>query len=134
MLQGLRAQLEAGIIFEEALPTLAPGRAGDGPFTRWMGRYLRMATGIGGAAAMLDRFQEIDIRPVLPDVTVPVLTLHRAQDRLIPAGNATFLATHVRDGRAVILPGADSVLWAGDVDAVASEVERFLWNRTHTGG
>jgi hypothetical protein len=26
----------------------------------------------------------------------------------------------------VILPGSDSVIWAGDVDVIASHVERFL--------
>jgi len=45
---------------------------------------------------------------------------------VIPAGNAAYIAAHVRDGRQVVLPGADTVLWAGDVDAIASQVERFL--------
>jgi pimeloyl-ACP methyl ester carboxylesterase len=85
-----------------------------------------MAAGIGGSAELLDRFQQIDIRAVLPEVAVPVLALHREHDRFIPAANAEYIAAHVRDGRAVILPGTDSVIWAGDVDAIASCVERFL--------
>jgi DNA-binding SARP family transcriptional activator len=60
------------------------------------------------------------------EVAVPVLALHREHDLVIPAGNAAYIAAHVRDGRQVVLPGADTVLWAGDVDAIASQVERFL--------
>jgi pimeloyl-ACP methyl ester carboxylesterase len=122
----IRAQLDHGVIFEEALPLIAPSRVGDASFARWLGRYMRMAAGIGGAAGLLERFQQLDIRAVLPDVAVPVLALHREHDLVIPAGNAAYIATHVRDGRQVVLPGADTVLWAGDVDAIASQVERFL--------
>jgi DNA-binding SARP family transcriptional activator/pimeloyl-ACP methyl ester carboxylesterase len=122
----IRAQLDHGVIFEEALPLIAPSRVGDASFARWLGRYMRMAAGIGGAAGLLERFQQLDIRPVLPDVAVPVLALHREHDLVIPAGNAAYIAARVRDGRQVVLPGADTVLWAGDVDAIASQVERFL--------
>ena len=121
----MRAQLDRGVIFEEALPLLAPSRVGDVDFSRWLGRYMRMAAGVGGAAALLDRFQQIDIRAVLPNVTAPVLAIHRENDLLVPADNAVYIAEHVRDGRHVILPGSDSVLWAGDVDEIAAHVERF---------
>ena len=124
--EAVRAQLHHGVIFEEVLPILAPSRVGDASFTRWMGRYMRMAAGIGGAAALLDSFQQIDIRAVLPDVTVPVLALHRENDLVVPFANAPYIATHVRNGRSVVLPCSDTVLWAGDVDAIASQTERFL--------
>jgi hypothetical protein len=58
-------------------------------------------------------------------VAVPVLTLHREHDQLVPADNAADITARVRDGRSVTLPGANSVIWAGDVDAIADEVERF---------
>lgn len=124
--QTMREQLDRGVIFEEALPLLAPSRVGDVAFSRWLGRYMRMAAGVGGAAAILDRFQQIDIREILPAVTVPVLAIHRENDRVIPAANAQYIAEHVRDGRHVLLPGSDTVLWAGDVDEIASQLERFL--------
>jgi DNA-binding SARP family transcriptional activator/pimeloyl-ACP methyl ester carboxylesterase len=122
----LRGQLDHGIFFEDAMPTLAPSRAGDPVFARWLGRYMRMATGLGGAAAALDRMQSIDIRAVLPEVTVPVLAIAREGDLMVPCGNAVDIAAAVRDGRHVILPGTDSVIWSGDVDAIAARVESFL--------
>lgn len=122
----LREQLNRGVILEEALPLLAPSRVGDVGFSRWLGRYMRMAAGVGGAAALLDRFQQIDIRAILSTVTVPVLAIHRESDLVIPASNARYIAEHVRNGRHVILPGSDTVLWAGDVDEIAAQVERFI--------
>ena len=122
----IRVQLERGIILEEAMPTLAPSRVGDPVFTRWMGRYMRMALGVGGAEALLERFRQIDIRESLERVPVPVLALHRKNDMVIPSASARYLAEHVPNGRYEILPGSDSVLWAGDVDAIAERIERFL--------
>jgi hypothetical protein len=87
---------------------------------------MRLSAGAGGAVALLDRFEQIDIRPVLPDVAAPVLALHREGDRMIPSSNAAYIAATVQDGRCVTLPGNDSVIWAGDVDAIAAEVELFL--------
>ena len=125
-LDEIRAQLERGIVLEDAVPALAPGRAGDAEFARWLGRYQRMAVGPGGAAATFDRWERIDIRAALADVSAPVLALHRVQDRFVPPENAEYIAAHVRDGRRVLLPGADDLLWAGDVDIVADQIERFL--------
>jgi pimeloyl-ACP methyl ester carboxylesterase/DNA-binding SARP family transcriptional activator len=122
----LRDQIDRGLLLDEALPILAPDRAGDAVFSQWLARYLRMAAGVGGAVAVLDRFRQLDVRAELADVGVPVLALHREHDRFIPASNAAYIADHVAGARAVILPGADSVIWAGDVDAVATEVEAFL--------
>ncbi len=122
----LRAQLDHGVVFEDALPVIAPSRADDASFARWIGRYMRMAAGVGGGTALLDMFRQIDIRAALPDVAVPVLALHREHDRLIPSDNAAYIAEHVRDGRSVILPGSDTIIWAGDVDEFASQVEGFI--------
>jgi DNA-binding SARP family transcriptional activator/pimeloyl-ACP methyl ester carboxylesterase len=121
----MRAQLDEGIFFEETISAMAPDRVGDAAFARWLGRYMRMAAGVDGAVALLDRLQQLDIRAALPEVTVPVLALHRENDQLIPSDNAAEIAAQVRNGRSVILPGGNSVIWAGDVDAIADQVERF---------
>jgi DNA-binding SARP family transcriptional activator/pimeloyl-ACP methyl ester carboxylesterase len=126
----LRDQIDRGLLLDEALPVLAPDRVDDTAFAQWIGRYMRLAAGVGGAAAVLDRFQQLDVRSALADVVAPVLALHREHDRFIPASNAAYIADHAADGRAVILPGADSVIWAGDVDTLAGHVEAFLTGLT----
>ncbi len=52
--------------------------------------------------------------------------LHRGDDRAIDVANARYLAETVPKADLVILPGEDTVLWAGDVDAVAAAIEAWL--------
>jgi hypothetical protein len=46
-----------------------------------------MRMGVGGAAEIVRRWQEIDLREALPQVAVPTLVLHRRGDRAIDPGN-----------------------------------------------
>jgi pimeloyl-ACP methyl ester carboxylesterase len=59
---------------------------------------------------------------------VPTLVLHRRGDRAISAGNAEYLAEHLPNARLVLLSGEDTVLWAGDIDAIAAAIEAWLPN------
>jgi DNA-binding SARP family transcriptional activator/pimeloyl-ACP methyl ester carboxylesterase len=111
---------------DEVLPLWAPSRVGDVAFSRWFTRYMRMGAGVGGAAEIARRLLEIDLREVLPDVSAPTLVLHRRGDRAISADNASYLAEHIPHARLALLPGEDTVLWAGDVDAIAAEIEAWL--------
>ena len=86
---------------------------------------MRMGAGVGGAAQIVQRLLETDIRAQLADVDVPVLVLHRRGDRANNPGNAEYLAAHLSQAT-LALPGDDTVLWAGDVDAVAAAIEDWL--------
>jgi DNA-binding SARP family transcriptional activator/pimeloyl-ACP methyl ester carboxylesterase len=111
---------------EEVMPLWAPSRVGDAAFSRWLTRYMRMGAGVGGAAEIVRRLLETDLREALPKVSVPTLVLHRRGDRAIGAGNASYLAERVPGAELVLLPGDDTILWAGDVDAVAAAIEPWL--------
>ncbi|HYZ97137.1 MAG TPA: alpha/beta hydrolase, partial [Acidimicrobiales bacterium] len=111
---------------DEVLPLWAPSRVGDAAFSRWFTRYMRMGAGVGGAAEIVRRLLEIDLREALPTVSAPTLVLHRRGDRAISAGNASYLAEHLPNARLVLLPGEDTVLWAGDVDAIAAAIQAWL--------
>jgi len=111
---------------EEVLPLWAPSRVGDAAFSRWLTRYMRMGAGVGGAAEIARRWLEMDLRAVLPDVAAPTLVLHRRDDRAIDPGNARFLADRIPHARLALLAGEDTILWAGDVDAIAAEIEAWL--------
>jgi pimeloyl-ACP methyl ester carboxylesterase len=87
---------------------------------------MRMGVGVGGAAEIVRRLLEIDLREALPEVAAPTLVLHRRGDRAIGAGNAEYLAEHIANARLVLLPGEDTVLWAGDVDSIAAAIEAWL--------
>jgi len=111
---------------DEVLPLWAPSKVGDAAFSRWLTRYMRMGAGVGGAVEIVQRLLETDLRDVLPKVTAPTLVLHRRGDRAINAGNAIYLADHIPNAHLVLLPGDDTVLWAGDVDSIAEAIETWL--------
>lgn len=62
----------------------------------------------------------------LPHVAVPTLVLHRRGDRALNPANASYLADRIPHARLVLLPGDDTVLWAGDIDPIAAEIDRWL--------
>jgi pimeloyl-ACP methyl ester carboxylesterase len=111
---------------DRVLPLWAPSRVSDPAFTEWFTRYMRMGAGVGGAADIVRRLLESDIREALPRVSAPTLVLHRRDDRAVDVANARYLAQTVPMAELVLLPGEDTVLWAGDVDAVAAAIEAWL--------
>src|SRR4029450_9307486 len=70
---------------DEVLPLWAPSRVGDAAFSRWFTRYMRMGAGVGGAAEIVRRLLEIDLREALPEVAAPTPVLHRPRDPAITA-------------------------------------------------
>jgi DNA-binding SARP family transcriptional activator/pimeloyl-ACP methyl ester carboxylesterase len=111
---------------DHVLPLWAPSRIHDRDFAEWLTRYMRMGAGVGGAADIVRRLLQTDIRHTLPRVNVPALVLHRRDDRAIDVANARYLAQALPRADLALLPGEDTVLWAGDVDAVATAIESWL--------
>ena len=72
---------------------------------------------------------EIDIRAVLPTISVPTLVIHRTGDLDSKVEEGRWIANQIPGAKLVELPGDDHLPWVGDQDKVLDEVERFL-----TGG
>jgi class 3 adenylate cyclase len=104
----------------------APSELGNPEFGRWWGRLLRQGTSPSGAIELMSLYREIDIRAVLPTISVPALVLHRRDDRLLPARQGEYLADHIPNARYVELDGSDHLPTVGDQDALFDEVEEFL--------
>ena len=104
----------------------APSVAGDPEFARWWARYQRLAASPAMAKAVIRLAAEIDIRDVLPAISVPTLVLHRSGDLLWPVEGARFVAESIPGARFVELPGIDHFPFAGDVEPLLDEVESFL--------
>ena len=67
---------------------------------------------------------DIDIRNVLPTISVPTLVLHRAHESW--RDGSRFMGEHIPGARVVELPGDDHLPWEGDREALLDEIERFL--------
>jgi pimeloyl-ACP methyl ester carboxylesterase len=114
----------------EALAVFMPSIAGDPNARRMVGMFERAAASPAMVRA-LQRFNtEVDVRHVLPAISVPTLVLHRADD-VVPVELGRYLAHHVPGARFVELAGNDHLPWLGDSDAVVDEVEHFLTGARH---
>lgn len=113
------------------LATLAPTAAGDARFAQWWATYLRRSASPGAALALARMNTEIDIRHVLPAISVPTLILHRTGDLDIAVGGSRYMAQRIPGAKYVELPGVDHLPWVGDSDALLDEVEEFLTGERH---
>ena len=58
----------------------------------------------------------IDVRAVLPTVSVPTLMLYRVGDRDVNIEEGRYIAERIPGARFVELPGDEHLIAAGDVD------------------
>jgi pimeloyl-ACP methyl ester carboxylesterase len=98
------------------------GEAGE----LWARRYERLSLTPGSVYWEGRRFAETDVRGILSSVHVPVLVLHRRDDPEEPVASGRFLAERLPRARLEELDGSDHFPWAGDQEAVAEAVARFL--------
>jgi class 3 adenylate cyclase len=101
-----------------------PGAQTDEEYLHAMARYLRASASPGAAAQLARMNLEIDIRETLTAVRVPVLLVHRVDDRT-SIENSRFVARRVAGARLVEIPGWDHHPWV-DADQWLNPVEDFL--------
>jgi class 3 adenylate cyclase/alpha-beta hydrolase superfamily lysophospholipase len=109
------------------LALTAPSQAGDARAEEWYLRYQRLSMPPGAAAQMYGWVTQLDVRSVLPTISVPTLVLHRKDNNHYRIAFGRFLAEHIPDARMVELDGADCYpFYTDQSDDVLSELERFL--------
>jgi len=109
-----------------AIDFWAPSLVDDLEFQQWWSRLLRQGTSPAGAIALIELYREIDAREVLSTIDVPVLVLHRRDDRVVPVRQGHYLAEKIPGARYVELSGEDHLAMVGDQDELLDEVEEFL--------
>jgi class 3 adenylate cyclase len=68
----------------------------------------------------------IDVREVLPALSVPTLVVHRSGDMFRRVEHGRYLAENIAGAKYVELPGVEEHPWTGDQDAVLDEIEEFV--------
>ena len=105
---------------------IAPSKAGDGEFLRWVNRYERQSTTPGGLLAAWRWIREMDLRPVLDSIQCPTLVMHRSGDRLVPVSAGRYLAERIPGARMVELDGDTHAPQWDDFETMMSLTEEFL--------
>jgi pimeloyl-ACP methyl ester carboxylesterase len=96
--------------------------------------YIRYSTSPGMLGALYRMNKEIDIRQVLPAVSVPTLVLHGSEDQLVPVEAGAYTARHIRSARFIELPGVGHLALAAGGTRTQDEIEQFLTDVWQTGG
>jgi class 3 adenylate cyclase len=89
---------------------------------RLLAMFERMSASPGMARATLEAMFRIDVRPILPTITVPTLVVH-ARDDIIPVQYGRYLADHIAGARYLEVEGVDSLV---SLDRMLTGIEEFL--------
>lgn len=103
---------------------IAPSQAADPDFVSWWARMERMSASPGTAMEVMKVMFELDLRHVLPAITVPTLVIRTQRDWL-DRGHSTYLASAIPGARFVETTG--ETLWLPpDAGAMFDAIEDFL--------
>lgn len=105
---------------------LNPSLEGDEAAQRAWARFTRLAASPATAVAMVDMFFHLDIRDILPTISVPTLAIHRTHNPLIPLEHGRYVADQIPGAMFVEIPGLDYGMGIGDVEPALIEIQRFI--------
>ena len=117
MLRGVRSAWGSGAAFRAALPSFGS--------IRQLAMLERMYASPGMARASIEALFRIDVRPILPTITVPTLVIH-ARDDIVPVQGGRYLADHIPGARYLEVDGADATFWLSEPDRILTAIEEFL--------
>ena len=118
--------------YEGYVRSAAPSLIGDPDSTRLLAALGLMTNGPLAGEAESRRFSDIDVRSLLPVITVPTRVLHRTHDPIEPIESGRFIAERIPDAVLVELPGEDSLPWIGAAGPVLDEIERAVTGKAPT--
>ena len=104
----------------------APSLADNAEARRQIATYWRQAASPGAALTIMQLTKDIDVRHVLPVISVPTLVMHRTGDRVTSLEQGRYLAEHIPGARFVELAGNDHIPAVGNGEAIIDEIEEFL--------
>jgi len=111
----------------EALHVLLPSV----PSLTQLGMLERMSASPGMARATIESVQRVDVRSILPTISVPTLVIH-ATDDPVPIQGGRYLADHIPGARLLEVDGHDHAPFLTEPDRVNRTIEEFLTG-THAG-
>ena len=108
------------------LSLFAPTAAADVSYRAWEPRFERQSASPAGMRDLIAMWEGIDVREVLPTLSVPTLVLSRRDDPMMPIARAREMAAAIPDAQFVELDGSDHWVHIGDVEQWLDAIEPFI--------
>jgi pimeloyl-ACP methyl ester carboxylesterase/class 3 adenylate cyclase len=89
-------------------------------------RFERLSCSPGNFRALIEMNLQLDVRPILPEIRVPTLVLHRQPDLLAPVAGGRYFAEHIPGATYIEYPTGDHWITAGDYPAMCADIEEFV--------
>jgi len=77
---------------------------------QWFDELQRVSTSPENAALLMERDDDLDVRPLLANVQTPTLVIHCDRDRAVPAEAGRQIAAAIPNARYVSLPGQNHLM------------------------
>ena len=77
---------------------------------QWFDELQRVSTSPENAARLMERDDDIDVRPLLSQVKTPTLVIHCDRDHAVPPELGRLLAAEIPGARYVSLPSANHLM------------------------
>ena len=87
---------------------------------------------VRGRLALSRIIQTLDVRP-LPQVQVPTLVIHSADNAVYPIEHGRYLAEHIPHARFVEVPGQDHLFFWESAQFFYDEIEAFITGARPSG-
>jgi class 3 adenylate cyclase len=110
------------VSIEMTTPTLAK----DEKYRRWLAKFYRSSANRADAIALLQTALKMDLRAILPAITVPTLVLQSTGDLTTPFPAGRDFAERILNARFVAMDSIDHTPWASCSGQVIHEVQKFL--------
>lgn len=110
----------------DSVQMYAPSLVGDPEYVRWAAANERAGASPNAVVSILKMAHEIDVRHILPAISVPTLVMHRAGDRMVRVEQSRLLAERIPGAQYIEFPGDDHPPWIGDSERVLSSIESVV--------
>jgi class 3 adenylate cyclase len=108
------------------LANFFPSAADDPALREMLARYERNGASPSAMADIVEMIAAIDVRPILPTISVPTLVVHSAGDSVISVEHGRYLAEHIAGARYIELDTEDHLAFREGGSGAVGDIEEFL--------
>jgi class 3 adenylate cyclase/pimeloyl-ACP methyl ester carboxylesterase len=126
-LQAHRVSMEENWGTEEGAAMAVPEQSGDPVVMRFHAKNMRMSCSPRQAGAYMRQNAAVDIRDVVPSISVPTLLLHRQEAPFhSPFETSRHLADQIPGARLVMVPGNGLIIYEKPYTQILDHIEAFV--------